>query len=186
VTSRQQDLQLTYVRFHPQMQSIPPRLLIQTYQWLFRIIWLLIGLQNALQFGDVVFIEFRHSPFFPRHGLRSCWSSRTRTVSRPTRRTSRRLTASSATSRTAHRAQPSGGSLQTMAINALPLAVLQQRGRAGTLLLMTLLLIECAFDAALPIAMADLPNCLRGQGDKSEIGGAQGLWRVARALSPEG
>jgi len=58
----------------------------------------------------------RTTTFFSRHGLRSWWSSRTRTVSLPTRGTSRRFTASSATSRTVHRARPSGGSLQTMAM----------------------------------------------------------------------
>ena len=40
--------------------------------------------------------------------------------------------------------------------NALPLAVFQQIGRSGPLLF-----IECAFEAPLPIAMADLPNRLR-------------------------
>src|SRR5450759_583671 len=54
--------------------------------------------------------------FFPRHGLKSWWSKKIRMDSRPMSGTSLRFTASSATSRTVHRAHPSGGSLQTIAM----------------------------------------------------------------------
>src|SRR5450759_188696 len=54
--------------------------------------------------------------FFPRHGLKSWWSNKIRMDSRPMSGTSLRFTASSATSRTVHRAHPSGGSLQTIAM----------------------------------------------------------------------
>ena len=42
--------------------------------------------------------------------------------------------------------------------DALPLAVLQQRGRSGPLLL-----VECPFEPPLLVAMADLPNGLWSQ-----------------------
>src|ERR1700747_300055 len=47
--------------------------------------------------------------FFSRHGFRSWFSSKTRIVSRPTRRTSLRFTTSSVSRRTVQRARPSGG-----------------------------------------------------------------------------
>src|SRR6202521_5348761 len=51
----------------------------------------------------------RCTTFFFRHGFRSWLVNKTRMVSRPTRGTSFRFTASSAISRTVHRACPSGG-----------------------------------------------------------------------------
>ena len=64
-------------------------------------------------------------------------------VSLPTRGMSRRLTASSATRRTVQRAQPSGGSLHTMANNPLFLILIERSGGAGPLLLK-----QCGFQAA--------------------------------------
>ena len=60
----------------------------------------------------------RCTTFFPRHGFRSWRVNKTRMVSRPTRGTSFHFTACSAISRsrTAHRACPSGGWLQTIAM----------------------------------------------------------------------
>ena len=76
-------------------------------------------------------------------------------VSLPTRGTSRRFTASSATNRTLHRGATFGRVAADHGDDALPLAVLQQRGRTGPLLL-----IEGPFESPLLVAMADLPNGL--------------------------
>lgn len=57
-------------------------------------------------------IRHRFQPpttFFSRHGLRSWLSRSRRTVSRPSRGTILRLSASATTSRTLHRARPAGG-----------------------------------------------------------------------------
>ena len=81
-------------------------------------------------------------------------------VSLPTRGTSLRLTASSATSRTVHRAWPSGGSLQTMAMI-----------RCFWLVSNTSLAPGRCFSYSAPsspdllIAMAEASNRLRGERD---------------------
>jgi hypothetical protein len=88
-------------------------------------------------------------------------------VSLPARGTSLRLTASSATSRTVHRAQPSGGSLQTMAMDALLLAVLQQSDGSRQLFL-----IERPFESGLLVAMSDfceLPEPSMAQSRRSVV-----------------
>ena len=82
-------------------------------------------------------------------------------VSLPTFGTSRRLTASSTTSRTVQRARPSGGSLQNHRDDALLLPVIQHFGCSRPLLL-----VECAFQAALFVSVADLANGLWRQRDK--------------------
>src|ERR1044071_10209963 len=41
-------------------------LLVQTYHWLLRIIWLFIDFQDVFPLGDVVLVEIGHAPhFFP-------------------------------------------------------------------------------------------------------------------------
>jgi hypothetical protein len=76
-------------------------------------------------------------------------------VSRPTRGTSHRLTASSPTSRTVDRACSSDGSLQTIAMMQLLLVILQQRGSTRPRLV-----VECEFQSPVGIAPTDLTDSL--------------------------
>ena len=83
-------------------------------------------------------------------------------VSLPTRGTSRRFTASWATNRTAQRARPSGGALHTMAMIRCFLAVVQNAGGARALLV-----IQCRFETARLVPMADFANGLWGERDNA-------------------
>src|ERR1039457_4748073 len=65
--------------------------------------------------------------FFSRHGFKSWLWSKMRIVSRPTRGTSLRLTASCATNRTVQRACPSGGLLADHGDDPLPFRRLENR-----------------------------------------------------------
>ena len=81
-------------------------------------------------------------------------------VSRPTRGTSRRLTASSATSRTVQRAWPSGGSLHTIAMMRCFWLVSNTSASAGALFL-----IQRTIQSSPLVAMAEASNRLRSERD---------------------
>jgi hypothetical protein len=72
----------------------------------------LVECQDVLRLRDAVGVQLSHAPhFFP-----ATVSGRgTRIVSRPTRGTKRRFTASCAIKRTVQRAAPGGGALQAIA-----------------------------------------------------------------------
>ena len=78
-----------------------------------------------------------------------------RMVSRPTRGSSRRWTASWATSRTVQRARPLGGSLADHGDDALALLVRKQACRTGPLLV-----VARTFEPALLIAPGEMTNRL--------------------------
>ena len=113
---------------------------------------------------------------FSRQGLRSWWSINIRIVSLPALGTSPRLTPSSATSRTVQWARPSGGSAHIMAIIQYLWLFSSKQGAP-----VRCLCVECGFQASRAVAMAHLPNCLRGQGK----GAGDSRRAEARSLTAE-
>jgi hypothetical protein len=92
-------------------------------------------------------------------------------VSRPTRGTSLRLTASSATRRTVQRARPSGGLLHTIAIKRCFWLSSRTSGCSGSLFL-----IQRPIQTALPIPSADIADGLCCQRNYPSNAGRDGAF----------
>ena len=151
------------------------RFFVIAHYWFGWIVRFFVGFQHVLHPGDVLVIEFGHTPLFSRHGLSSWSRSSRRMFSLPTRGTNLRLAASSATKRTVRRRR-----VATHHRNGpLPLAGVEHRGSAWALLV-----TECGLQAALSVTMSNLADGLRGEGD--EIGDLRSAFASSQLLQYKG